>query len=84
MVMTQNRQKSFANVRIRELTFEEGDWVYLKISPMKGVKWFGLKGKLSPRYIRPYQVLKRVGLVAYKLTLLEEYEGIKDVFHVSF
>lgn len=51
-------------MRRRELTFEESDWVYGKVSPIKGVKKFGLKGKLSPRYVGPYHVLEKVGPVA--------------------
>lgn len=78
----QSRQKSYADVRIRELTFEEGDCVYLKVSPMKGMKRFGLKGKLTPRYIGPYMVLEKLGLVAYKVELPEEDEVIHNVFHI--
>ncbi|WMV51220.1 hypothetical protein MTR67_044605 [Solanum verrucosum] len=55
-----SRQKSYADNRKRDLEFEVGDWVYLKISPMKGVMRFGKKGKLSPRYVEPYEILKRV------------------------
>ncbi|WMV37846.1 hypothetical protein MTR67_031231 [Solanum verrucosum] len=55
--MTQRRQKSYAYVRSREFEFEVDDWVYLKISPMKGVMRFGKKGKLSPRYVGPYRIL---------------------------
>jgi len=64
-----SRQKSYADNRKRELEFEIDDWVYLKISPMKCVMRFGKKEKLSPRYVGPYQILKRVGKVAYKLEL---------------
>ncbi|KAH0665088.1 hypothetical protein KY285_026294 [Solanum tuberosum] len=65
----QSRQKSYPDVRRRELEFEVDDWVYLKVSPMKGVMRFGKKGKLSPRYIFPYRISKRVGNVAYELEL---------------
>jgi len=52
--MAQRRQKSCGDVRRRDLEFDVNDWVYLKISPMKGVMRFGKKGKLSPRYVGPY------------------------------
>ncbi|KAH0661397.1 hypothetical protein KY284_026328 [Solanum tuberosum] len=65
----QSRQKSYPDVRRRELEFEVDDWVYLKVSPMKGVMRFGKKGKLSPRYIFPYRISKRVGNVAHELEL---------------
>ncbi|WMV37628.1 hypothetical protein MTR67_031013 [Solanum verrucosum] len=61
--MVQSRQKSYTDVRRRELEFEVDDWVYLKVSPMKGVMRFGKKGKLSSRYIGPYRISKRVDLV---------------------
>ena len=61
----QSRQKSYADVRRRDLEFEVGDLVYLKISPMRGVKRFGKKGKLSPRYVGPYKILSHVGKVAF-------------------
>ena len=79
----QSRQKSYADRRRRELEFEVGDLVYLKVSPMKGVQRFGLKGKLSPRYISPFEVTERVGSVAYRLRLPESMAQVHDVFHVS-
>ena len=79
----QSRQKSYADRRRRPLTFEEGDYVYLKVSPKKGTKRFGIKGKLTPRYIGPFQISERRGHVAYKLRLPESLLGIHDVFHVS-
>ena len=63
--ITQNRQKSYANNRRRDLEFEVGDMVFLRISPWKGVLRFGKRGKLSPRYIRPNRIVERVGKVAY-------------------
>ena len=57
--------------------------MYLKVSPMKGIKRFSVKGKLAPRYIGPFKVLERRGEVAYQLELLENLAGIHDVFHVS-
>jgi hypothetical protein len=57
--------------------------VYLKVSPMKGVKRFGVKGKLSPRYIRSFPILEKCGTVAYKLELPPSLTGVHDIFHVS-
>jgi len=55
----QSRQKSYADVRRRELEFQVDDWIFLKVSPMKGVMRFGKKGKHSPRYVGPYKILKK-------------------------
>ena len=63
--------------------FQVGDYVYIKVSPMKGIKRFNVKGKLAPRYIGPFKVLERRGEVAYQLELLESLSGVHDVFHVS-
>ncbi|XP_017617947.1 uncharacterized protein LOC108462516 [Gossypium arboreum] len=60
-----------------------GDFVFLKVSPWKKVLRFGHKGKLSPRFIGPYRIVKRVGLIAYQLELLPELDRIHDVFYVS-
>ena len=79
----QSRHKSYANIRRRGLEFSVGDWVFLKVSPMKGVMRFGKKGKLSPRYIGPYQIIKRLGQVAYELELPQELSMVHPVFHVS-
>ena len=65
----QSHQKSYADVRRRELEFQVDDWVFIKVSPMKGVMIFGKKGKLSPRYVGPYKILKRIGKVAYELEM---------------
>ncbi|XP_066323166.1 uncharacterized protein [Miscanthus floridulus] len=81
--VAQTRQKSYADNRRRDLVFEEGDYVYLKVSPMRSVKRFNMKGKLAPRYVGPFKVLKRCGEVAYQLELLENLSGVHDVFHVS-
>ncbi|XP_069144526.1 uncharacterized protein [Solanum lycopersicum] len=67
-----SRQKSYADNRKRPLEFNFGDQVYLKISPMKGVMRFGRKEKLSPRYVGPYEILQRMGEVAYELALPAE------------
>ncbi|XP_055826339.1 uncharacterized protein LOC129894704 [Solanum dulcamara] len=78
-----SRQKSYADKRCRPLEFQIGDWVFLKVSPMKGVMRFGKKGKLSPRYIGPYQITRRIGEVAYELDLPSDLEAVHPVFHVS-
>ena len=81
--IAQSRQRSYADTRRRELSFEVGDFVYLKVSPIRGVRRFGVKGKLAPRYIGPYQILARRGEVAYQLSLPENLSAVHDVFHVS-
>ena len=79
----QARQKSYANRRRRPLKFEVGDFVYLKVSPMKGVNRFGVKTKLAPRYVGPYQIIEKHGKVAYKEQLPYEVRAIFPIFHVS-
>ena len=65
------------------MTFEVGDHVYLKVSPMRGMRRFEVKGKLSPRYIGPFQILERKGEMAYRLELPDQLSDVHDVFHVS-
>ncbi|WVZ71045.1 hypothetical protein U9M48_019671 [Paspalum notatum var. saurae] len=67
----------------RPLIFAEGDHVYLRVSPMKGVHRFGVKGKLAPRYIGPFKITERCGSVAYRLELPPHLAAVHDVFHVS-
>jgi hypothetical protein len=55
--VTQSRQKSYADKRRRDLSFEDGDFVYLKVSPMRGTRRFQVKGKLAPRYVRPFKIV---------------------------
>ncbi|WMV32783.1 hypothetical protein MTR67_026168 [Solanum verrucosum] len=81
--MAQSRKKSYADVRRRDLEFEVHDWGYLKISSMKGVMRFGNKGKPSPHFVGPYDILRRVGKVAYELDLPIELASVHLVFHVS-
>ena len=83
MPAAQDRQKSYADLHRRDLTFEVGDQVLLRVSPLRGVMRFAKRGKLSPKYIGPFEVLARVGEVAYKLDLPNELETIHNVFHVS-
>ncbi|GKA53885.1 putative reverse transcriptase domain-containing protein [Tanacetum coccineum] len=78
-----DRQKSYADNRRKPLEFEVGDRVRLKVSPWKGVIRFGKKGKLAPRYVRPFEILERIGLMAYRLKLPKELSGVHDMFHVS-
>ncbi|GJV90725.1 putative reverse transcriptase domain-containing protein [Tanacetum coccineum] len=78
-----DRQRSYANVRRKPLEFQVGDRVMLKVSPRKGVIRFGKRGKLNPRYIGPFKILKRVGLVAYTLELPKELSNVHNTFHVS-
>jgi hypothetical protein len=79
----QTRQRSYANTRRRDLSFEVGDYVYLKVSSIIGIKRFRVKGKLTPRNIGPYQIQARHGEVAYQLSLPESLSTVHDVFHVS-
>ncbi|GJS87624.1 putative reverse transcriptase domain-containing protein [Tanacetum coccineum] len=77
------RKCSYADKRRKPLEFEVGDRVLLKVSSWKGVARFGRKGKLAPRYMGPFEILERIGLVAYRLRLPEELSSMHDTFHVS-
>ena len=79
----QDKQKSYADKRRKDLEFEVGDRVFLKLSPWKGVVRFGKRGKLSPRYIGPFEIVERIGHVAYRLDLPEELSRVHNVFHIS-
>ncbi|WVZ69508.1 hypothetical protein U9M48_018282 [Paspalum notatum var. saurae] len=79
----QSRQKSYSDRRRRPLVFEKGDHVYLRVSPMKGVHRFGVKGKLAPRYVGPFKITEQCGPVAYRLELPPHLAAVHDVFHVS-
>jgi hypothetical protein len=79
----QARQKSYHDKRRKPLQFEVGDFVYLKVSTTKRVQRFGIKGKLAPRYIGPYEIVETCGPVAYKLKLLLKMSAVHNVFHVS-
>jgi hypothetical protein len=83
IIAAQSRQKSYADKRRRPLEFGMGDLVMLKVSPMKGIQRFGVKGKLAPRYVGPFKIIKRVGAVAYQLELPASLAGVHDVFHIS-
>ncbi|GKB50486.1 putative reverse transcriptase domain-containing protein [Tanacetum coccineum] len=76
-------EKSYANKRRKPLEFSVGDYALLKVSPWKGVVRFGKKEKLAPRFVRPFEIVEKVGPVAYLLDLPEELNGVHDTFHVS-
>jgi hypothetical protein len=81
--VAQSRQKSYVGHRRRELIFEVGDFMYLKVSPMSGLHHFKVQGKLAPRFIGPFKILKKRGEVAYQLELPPQLSDVHDVFHVS-
>ncbi|KAM6566176.1 hypothetical protein CsatA_025304 [Cannabis sativa] len=85
IITAQSRQKSYADLKRRDIEFEVGDHVFLRVTPRKGlsVKRFGKRGKLSPRYVGPFQILDRVGSVAYRIALPPSLSGVHNVFHVS-
>ena len=76
-------QKSYSDRRRRPLEFEVGDHVFLKVMPKREVVRFGKRGKLSTRFTRPFEILKRVGTVAYHMALPPSMLGVHEVFHVS-
>ncbi|GJU71323.1 putative nucleotidyltransferase, ribonuclease H [Tanacetum coccineum] len=78
-----SRQKSYADKHRRDLEFQVRDRVFLKVSPFRGVKRFGIKGKLSPRFIGPFEILERIREVSYRLALPPQLSHVHDVFHVS-
>ena len=78
-----DRQKSYADLKRRDIEYDVGDKVFLKVSPWMKILRFGQKGKLNPRFIGPYEILKRVGPMAYRLVCPSEFAKLHDVFHVS-
>ncbi|KAL0552145.1 hypothetical protein IC582_011242 [Cucumis melo] len=83
MQTAQSRQKNYADVRRKDLEFNVGDKVFLKVAPMKGVLRFERRGKLSPRFVGPFEILERIGPVVYRLALPPSLSAFHDVFHVS-
>ena len=81
--MAYSRQKSYSDNRKRDLEFHVVYWVYLKILPMKGVMRFGIKGRLSPCHVAPYEIFKKVGEVVYDLKLTIEFASVHSVFNMS-
>ncbi|XP_073120549.1 uncharacterized protein [Henckelia pumila] len=80
---SQDRQASYVNTKHRPFHFEKGEHVFLRVSPFRKVMRFGLKGKLEPRFIGPFEILEKVADVAYRLALPPYIFGIHNVFHVS-
>jgi hypothetical protein len=78
-----SHQKSYADNQRRDLSFEVGDFVYLKLSPMRGTRKFKVNGKLAPRYVGPFQIMDHRGKVAYQLELPPQLLDVHDVFHIS-
>ncbi|XP_010693165.1 uncharacterized protein LOC104906148 [Beta vulgaris subsp. vulgaris] len=83
MKAAQDRQKSYGDMKRQDLEIEIGEKVLLKVSPTKGMKRFGRKGKLSPRNIGPQEVLQRIGEVTYRLALSMKLGNVHNVFQVS-
>jgi hypothetical protein len=81
--VAQSRQKSYTDKRRRDPSFEIGSFVYLKVSPMRGTRKFRFKGKLAPRYVRPFKIIDSKGEVAYQLELQPQLSEVHDVFHIS-
>jgi hypothetical protein len=81
--VAQSRQNSYVDHWRRELSFEVEDFVYLKVSPMRGLRHFKVRGNLAPRFIRPFKILEKRGEVAYQLELPPQLSNVHDVFHVS-
>ncbi|GKF92598.1 hypothetical protein Tco_0279317, partial [Tanacetum coccineum] len=78
-----DRQRSYIDKRRKPLEFQVRDKVRLKVSLWKGVIRFGKRGKLNPRYIGPFKILAKIGMVAYRLELLEQLIRVHSTFHVS-
>jgi hypothetical protein len=81
--VAQLRWKSYADHSRRELSFEVGDFVYLEVSPMRGLHHFKVRGKLALRFIGPFKILEKRGEVAYHLELPPQLSDVHDVFHES-
>jgi hypothetical protein len=81
--VAQSQQKGYADKRRRDLSLEIRDFVYLKVSPMRGTHRFRVKGKLAPRYVGPFKIIDRKGELAYQLELPPQLLEVHDVFHVS-
>jgi hypothetical protein len=83
ILAVQSRRKSYTDKRRSPMEFEVGDQVYLRVSSMKGVRHFGIKGKLAPRYIGPYPILDKYGPTSYQVELPATLSGVHNVFYVS-
>ena len=78
-----NRQKSYVDLKRKDIVYEVSDKVFLQVSPWRKILRFGKRGKLGPRFIGPYEILERIGPVTYRLALPPELAKLHDVFHVS-
>jgi hypothetical protein len=83
ILATQSHQKSYTDKRCSPLEFEVGDHIYLRVSPMKGVCRFGIKGKLAPRYIGLYPIIDKYVPTSYQVEFPVKLSGVHNVFHVS-
>ena len=83
LLKAQSRQKSYSNIRRRPLEFEVGDHVFLKVMPKMRVVRFSKQGKLAPRYIGPFKILERMGIVSYRLAQPPSLSSVHEKFHVS-
>jgi hypothetical protein len=83
ILTAQSQHKSYTDKRCHPLEFKVGDHVYLRFSPMKGVRRFGIKGKLAPHYIDPYPIIEKYGPLSYQVELPSKISGVNNVFHVS-
>ncbi|WVZ63757.1 hypothetical protein U9M48_013364 [Paspalum notatum var. saurae] len=81
--ITESRQKSYADHRRRDLSFDEGSHVYLKVSPLRGTQRSHVKRKLSPRFVGPFKILRKIGQLAYEVELPKSLDGVHPVFHLS-
>jgi hypothetical protein len=81
--VAQSRHKSYVDKRRRDPSFEISDFIYVKVSPMRGTRTFKVKGKLAPRYVGPFKIISRKGEVSYQLELLPQLSDVHDVCHVS-
>lgn len=82
MKAIKDRQKSYVDNRKMPLKFEMGDQLFLKVAPWKHIILFGMKGKLAPKYIGPFEIVQKIGPVAYRLTLPPHLSKMHDVFHI--
>ena len=83
LLAAQDRQRKYADPAHKDIIFQVGEAVLMKVLPWKGLSRFGKKGKLTPRYIGPFEILSQVGKVAYELALPSQYQHVHNVFHVS-
>ena len=75
MLASQSRQRNYSDQKRRSVEFQVGDHVFLRVSPLRGVKWFGVRGKLSPRFFGPFKILEWIGEVAYRLAMPPASKG---------